>query len=375
MLHLIVGLIFIFVVFRFVFPLKISFKGKIAITLLLLVFSQQHLVNRLFFGTLASPELPAVVLAVQGGMFSTFLLLAVFVLLRDLIALIARLAYKPVKPFSTSGFLASGIFMIAAVLSGVGVTQAIRVPDVRSVEIPLKDLPLALDGFRIAQVTDIHASSLLREEWVRAVVDKTNTLKPDLILLTGDMIDGTSDKRALDVAPFRDFQARYGVIGVTGNHEYYSDFKDWMKVFPSLGMRMLQNENVVITHNGTSLVIAGTTDRASLRFGLPPPDIKAALAGAPKGATTILMEHQPSNARENAAAGINLQLSGHTHGGQIIGLRIVSQYVNKGFISGLYDVNGMSLYVNNGAGLWNGFPVRIGCPSEITEIVLRRASS
>lgn len=374
MFHLFVVLILLFLLLRFVVPLKSSLAGKLGLSLFFLVLSQQHLVNRLFFGTLASPELPAGVLMLQGGMFSTFLLLAVFVLLRDMFALVSRLAYTPGSPFSASGRLASGLFILAAALSVVGVGQAVRVPDVHTVEIALKDLPAELDGFRIAQVTDIHASRLLRGEWVRAVVDRTNALEPDLILLTGDMIDGTSDKRASDVAPFRDFQARYGVIGVTGNHEYYSDFHDWMKVFKTLGMRMLQNGHTVITHNGAPLVIAGTTDKASLRFGLQPPDIKAALAGAPEGATIILMEHQPGNARENAAHGVHLQLSGHTHGGQIIGLRVVSQYVNKGFISGLYDVNGMSLYVSNGAGLWSGFPVRLGCPSEITGIILRRAS-
>ena len=374
MFHGIIGLIGIFLVFRFVLPLKRTFRWKVSASTLLLIFSQQHLVNRLFFGTLASPELPTVILVIQGAMFSTFFLLAVFVLLRDFFALISRLAYKPENPFSASGRLAFGLFMTAVALSVIGVQQAIRVPDVRSVQISLKDLPTELDGFRIAQVTDIHASSLFRGDWVKAVVDKTNALAPDLILLTGDLIDGTSDKRAFDVEPFRNFRAKYGVFGTTGNHEYYSEFQDWMNVFQSLGLHMLLNQHVVIYHNDVPLVIAGTTDRASLRFGLQPPDIKAALMDAPKEATTILMEHQPGNARENAVAGVNLQLSGHTHGGQIIGLRVVSQYVNNGFISGLYDVNGMSLYISNGAGLWNGFPVRLGCPSEITEIVLRKAS-
>jgi predicted MPP superfamily phosphohydrolase len=372
MFHLFISLIFFFAVIRFVAPLRVGRKPKIILALVLLALSQQHLVNRLLFGSLASPELPASVLALQGGMFSTFLLLAVFVLLRDIFALASRLGYKPRQPISDSRPLASGLFILATLLSAIGVWQAIRIPDVRTIEITLRNLPAELDGFRIAHVSDIHASSLFQEGWVRAVVDKTNALQPDLILLTGDIIDGSTDKRERDVEPFRNFQATYGVFACVGNHEYISDFTAWTNAFQALGLHMLLNEHVVINHNGAPLVIAGTTDATALRFGMQPADIKTALAGAPEEAPVILMEHRPGNAKKNAAAGVDLQLSGHTHGGQIRGLRVVSQIVNGGFISGLYDVGGMRLYVNNGAGLWNGFPVRLGCPSEIIEIQLRK---
>ena len=375
MFYLIFIVFFVFLLLRFVRPLDVSFRWKIALTLLLLVFSQQRLLNRFFAGSIASPELPTTVLVVQGFMFSTFFLLTLFVLLRDLLALLTRLWYKPHRAFSSLAGLSLGLLVAAVALSVFGVGQAIRVPDVRTVEIPLKNLPPQFDGFRIAQVSDIHASRLLTKSWVRALVEKTNALAPDLVLLTGDMVDGAPIDRAEDVAPLADFRGRYGVLAVTGNHEYYSNFTDWMAAFKTLGLRVLQNEHVLITHQGASLIIAGTTDQASLRFGLPPPNLTAALAGAPQGLATILLEHQPANARANAAAGVDLQLSGHTHGGQIIGLHVVPQYVNKGFVSGLYELGAMRLYVSNGAGLWNGFPVRLGRPSEITEIILRRAPS
>ena len=163
-------------------------------------------------------------------------------------------------------------------------------------------------------------------------------------------------------------------MAIPGNHEYYSDFVAWNAAFERLGLRVLRNEHVVIESAGGTLVVAGTTDRNAERFGLPLPDIKQALAGAPKDVPVVLMAHQPKGADVNAAAKVDLQLSGHTHGGQIAGLHWIVQAANEGFVSGLYDVGAMQLYVSNGTGLWNGFPVRIGRPSEITQFTLRAAA-
>ena len=364
----------ILLIFRFIRPLGISFKFKAALAIGFLIFSQQRLLNRLFFTGPHLPELPYGMVILQGWMISTVLILTMLVLTRDLAALALRPAYKPAKPFSVSGRLAAGLLAMAALLSMLGVWQAVRVPDTRTVEINLRDLPEELDGLRIAHLTDIHASSLFTRKWIKAVVDRTNALRPDLILLTGDIADGTTARRYSDVEPFREFQARYGVFAAAGNHEYYFGFHDWMNLYQALGLRMLLNEHQVISHRNTPLVIAGTTDKVALRFGLPPPDLKKALAGAPKEATTILMAHRPEKAAESAAEGVALQLSGHTHGGHIIGLHLIPKYVNKGFISGLYQVDGMVMYVSRGAGLWGGFPVRLGCPSDITLIILRRAA-
>ncbi|MBQ4133577.1 MAG: metallophosphoesterase, partial [Desulfovibrionaceae bacterium] len=256
-------------------------------------------------------------------------------------------------------------------LSGIGVWQAVKVPDVRRVEIYLSRLPEELDGLRIALLADVHASSLLEREWVEQVVSKTNGLKPDLIVISGDIVDGLVKDRQEDVAPLARLSAPLGVYAVNGNHEYYSDYIGWMNKFPELNLKMLLNAHTVISRDGAKLVLAGITDRAAERFSLPGPDLNLALADAPAEAPVILLEHQPSGAVRNSEAGVDLQLSGHTHGGQFVGLRILSQWVNKGFISGLYQVGSMQLYVSNGTGLWSGLPVRVGVPSEITEITLR----
>jgi predicted MPP superfamily phosphohydrolase len=162
-------------------------------------------------------------------------------------------------------------------------------------------------------------------------------------------------------------KAALGVFGVPGNHDNFSGQSGWIGIFDEMGIRILMNENVAMVRGGSALVLTGVTD---IRRGEPPPDVVAALLGAEEGSMKILMSHQPGGAMENAKAGISLQLSGHTHGGQILGLHLIAKFANRGFISGLYDVEGMKLYVGNGAGLWTGFPVRLGVPSEIAKIVL-----
>jgi predicted MPP superfamily phosphohydrolase len=277
-------------------------------------------------------------------------------------------------PSVPAAWWAGGLTAAALGLSAIGVWQAVRVPDVRAVDIALERLPAELDGLRLVHLSDLHASRLLQEPWQREVVNRTNALNPDLIVISGDLVDGSPANRAADVAPWRGFKARLGVLAAPGNHEYYSDYTAWMAAFSELGLRMLSNRHVVIHEKGRALVVAGTTDRNAARFGLPTPDIEAALAGAPKDAVTLLLAHQPREAPQNAEAGVDLQLSGHTHGGQIVGLHLIVQQSNAGFVSGLYRVGAMQLYVSNGTGLWNGFPVRLGRPSEITLITLRSAA-
>lgn len=374
MIHLFTFIIWAYVLWRFVLPLPVREGLKWLLASVLLLVSQHHLVSRNFFGTLASPELPFEVLVVLGCLFGTLILLAIFLLIKDLGTIILRLLRRAgiglALPFSAS-FTPAILLGSALLLSGFGVWQAVRVPDVRTVEVVLPRLPAALDGLRIVQLSDLHASRLFQEPWVRAVVAKSNALTPDLTLVTGDLIDGTPEDRAGDVSPLRELKARLGVFAIPGNHEYYANHPEWLSVFADLGLRMLLNEHVLITEKNHPLVIAGVTDRTAARIGAAMPDIKAALSGAPAAVTTILMEHQPRAARINASADVDLQLSGHTHGGQILGMHFITQYANGGFVSGLYPVGDMQLYVSNGAGLWPGFPVRLGLPSEIVQFVLR----
>ncbi|WP_203009494.1 metallophosphoesterase [Pseudomonas paraversuta] len=372
MFHFITAIIALYVIWRFVRPLSVGRAGKIGLGVLLLLIAEHHLVTRTFFGSMASPEVPGQVLVVLGWAFASLILLALLLLIRDLVGIVVwALRGRTGRVLLGGSRLGIALGLISTGLSAVGVWQAIRVPDVKTMEIVLPRLPAELDGLRIVQLTDLHASRLLQAPWLQAVVDKTNALKPDLILITGDLVDGSPRARVDDVQPLKDLRARYGVFAIPGNHEYYVDYVHWLPAFEHLGLHMLLNEHVLITHNGRDLVLAGVTDKAAQPFKLPEPDIIKALKGAPAGDPVILLSHRPGGALLNAGQGVDLQLSGHTHGGQILGPHLIAKWANEGFVSGLYAVAGMQLYVSNGTGLWNGFPVRLGRPSEITEIVLR----
>lgn len=372
MFHVFTGLISLYVIWRFVLPLPLSKPGKLLLSIALVAIAEHHLVTRNFFGSMASPEVPATVLMGLGWLFGSLLLLAMLLLARDvaglLIALFSRARGQRLWAARRYG---QGAAVVALALSAVGVWQALRVPDVKTLEIALPKLPPELDGLRLVQLTDLHASRLLQAPWMEAVVKKTNDLKADLIVITGDLVDGTTDARAADVLPLQALRAPLGVYAIPGNHEYYAEYQRWLPAFEKLGLHLLLNEHVTLTPKGQRLVLAGVTDKMAAAYGQTMPDVTRALAGVPDTDPVILLSHRPVGAALNAQAGAGLQLSGHTHGGQILGPHLLTQLANEGYVSGEYQVGGMRLYVSNGTGLWPGFPIRLGRPSEITQIVLR----
>ena len=225
------------------------------------------------------------------------------------------------------------------------------------------------DGYRIVQLADLHVGQLLKRPWLEAVIRSTNELNADAVVLVGDMIEGPEASLAPEVQAYGRIQAKDGVFGVTGNHEWHHGAAPWVQFFEDNGVTMLENKHSVIARGNAQLVIAGTTDRSALRYGDHGPDLKKALEGAPDAAT-ILLAHQPKGAKE--VSGVDLQLSGHTHGGLYALMQPVVAYFNDGFVRGLYKVSEtMQLYVSPGTGLWTGMALRVMDPSEITEIVLR----
>lgn len=372
MFHVFTGLISLYVIWRFVLPLSLSRPAKILLSLSLLGAAEHHLVTRNFFGSMASPEVPGTLLMVLGWLFGALLLLAMLLLLRDVAGVVVYAFSRPRgRRLLAARAWGKGAAVLALMLSAIGVWQAVRVPDVKTLEIALPKLPPELDGFRLVQLTDLHASRLLEAPWIDAVVKKTNGLDPDLIVITGDLVDGTTDARAADVRPLQALRARHGVYAIPGNHEYYAQYARWLPAFEQLGLRLLLNEHVTLTPNGQRLVLAGITDKMAAAYDEPVPDAARALNGVPKTDPVILLSHRPIGAAQNARLGAGLQLSGHTHGGQILGPHLLTQLANEGYVSGQYEVDGMQMYVSNGTGLWPGFPIRLGRPSEITQIVLR----
>jgi predicted MPP superfamily phosphohydrolase len=375
-MHLVVvltnGLLWLYTAARFVAPLPFSPAARVAVALALLLVAQYHSILHFAFGSFAAVELPRAVLIVIGWLFGTFFLLALLLVLRDLAGVLLLVVARAAGQAWLSALgVTLGLGVLALGLGTYGVWQGIRVPDIKTLAITLPRLPAAFDGYRIVQLTDLHAHGLLPASWVAAVVKKANALHPDLTVITGDLQDGPPEIRSKDVRPLADLRARDGVLAIVGNHEYYTDYARWVAIFLELGLPVLENAHVSIARQGQTVTIAGITDRQARTFAQALPDLKTALAGAPAGTPVILLSHRPDNARDSAAAGVDLQLSGHTHGGQVLGLHFVPWYFNHGFVSGLYAVGAMQLYVSNGTGLWNGFALRIGRPSEITEIVLR----
>ncbi len=371
MFHLVFGLPWLYVITRFLLPLPWTGAVKILISLVLLIASQFHFWSRLSSGSVFAPEFPRPIIILFNWASGAILLLMVFQLALDLATLIALVFWHVDAAILIQARYAIGIIAIALAIWGT--LQAIRVPPLRDVTIIVANLPEAFAGYRLVQLTDLHISRLFPRRWTSAVVAATNRLGADLIVVTGDVIDGSLAKRRLDVEPLRGLSAPDGVYLIPGNHEYLSGYDQWMPHLASLGMRILANAHAAFTRDGDAIVLAGVTDRSARGANKPLPDLKEALAGAPVDAPIVLLDHEPGSARDAAARGVAVQLSGHTHGGMIWGLDRLVARANGGFVSGRYDVDGMTLYVNNGTGIWPGFALRLGRPAELTRITLRRA--
>lgn len=376
MFSLIFALPWLYVVTRTVAPLPWAITIKFAVAGVLLIASQFHYWSRLSSGSVFNPEFPRPLVIAFNWVFGAITLLAVFQITLDVAALLALIGR--VVGIGGSGGSAPwiearyAIGIAAFALSAFGVAQAIRVPRLKDVTVAIPDLPAAFEGYTLVQLTDLHISRLFPARWTRAVVAATNRLGVDLIVVTGDVIDGSVAHRRADVAPLRGLSAPDGVYMIPGNHEYLSGYDSWMAHFAALGMRELANAHAAIVRGSGTLVIAGVTDPSARIANRPLPDLGKALAGSPAGAPIILLDHEPGRARQAADRGVALQLSGHTHGGMIVGLDRLVARGNGGFVSGRYAVGGMTLYVNNGTGLWPGFALRLGKASELTRITLRK---
>lgn len=383
MLPLISAFIGLYVVIRLILPTGMNGFLKLILSLFTLACAEKLALTNFLYGTL-NAFMPQPVQLASGFLQSTVFLLFLLVLARDVILLLTwpfrsgtgrrSNAFRGHREKPTaSGLGAFALTLLALALSGYGMREALRVPVVREVRMQVPGLPETLDGFRIAQLSDLHIGPVFGRQWLADVVARTDSLNPDLIVITGDVVDGSPSRLAEEVAPLAELKAANGVILVLGNHEYYSGVQQWIPVFRQLGLKVLANENTQIRVKGTPLAIAGVTDAKALDWGMDAPDPVKALSGLSKDMTRIMLSHRPSLAPESARAGASLQLSGHTHGGLILPLSPLVAAFNGGYVSGPYVVDGMPLYVNNGAGLWGGTPLRLFVPSEITLITLTGA--
>lgn len=305
--------------------------------------------------------------SLDGGFFSS---LAVLTVIRDLFLGPAVLLASRGTAHSIESASAIAVPLLAALATIIGFIDARRQPRVVDVEVPLRNLPPALAGFTIAQVSDVHIGPTIGRDFLRGIVETVNALNVDLVAVTGDLVDGSVAQLATHVEPLSRLRARHGTYFVTGNHEYYSGASAWIAELRRLGLHVLLNEHVVLSHAGTSLLLAGVTDYGA--HGFDPThhsDPQAALVGAPPDLRPrVLLAHQPRTAPAAADAGFDLQLSGHTHGGQFWPWNLFVR-LQQPFTAGLHRLGDLWVYTNRGSGYW-GPPKRLGVPSEITRIRL-----
>jgi predicted MPP superfamily phosphohydrolase len=253
-----------------------------------------------------------------------------------------------------------------------GMAEARGTHEVVDVEVTLAKLPHALDGFTIVQLTDLHVGLTIDRAFVQRVVDRANGLAPDLIVLTGDLVDGKVPDLRDDIAPLGELRAKHGVFATTGNHEYYSGVDPWIAEVTRLGARYLRNQRVAIGDGEASFDLAGVDDYSAEAYPGHGEDLAAALEGRDPSRALVLLAHQPRQVRHAALHGVDLQLSGHTHGGQIWPWHYIVRIQQRGLLAGRYQVGATQLYVSRGCGYW-GPPVRLLAPLEITRVILRAA--
>lgn len=296
------------------------------------------------------------------GLFSSLIVLT---LLREVALLAFAVAGGPAIARATG----EAVPLLALAFTAIGFLNARRPARIKRVTIPLAGLPPGLADFRIVQISDIHVGPTIKQRYLQAIVDRVNALQPDVVAITGDLVDGSVAELRAHVAPLAQLRARHGVFFVTGNHEYYSGVHGWVQELQRLGIRVLHNEHVVLQHGDARLVLAGVTDYTGHHFDpAHRSDPAAAVAGAPEGVPRVLLAHQPRSAMEAARAGFDLQLSGHTHGGQFLPWSFFVP-LQQPFTAGLHQLGRLQVYVSRGTGYW-GPPKRLGAPSEIAELRL-----
>lgn len=254
-------------------------------------------------------------------------------------------------------------------LVGVGAATALGPPDLLQVPVRLRKLDPAFNGFRIAVVSDIHLGPLTGRAHAERIVGIINDAAPDLVAIVGDVVDGTVEELGPAAEPFRDLYPREGTFFVTGNHEYFvDDTFSWLRELERLGVQPLRNENTVIRRGAAAFDLAGVNDIAGEEHS-DAPDFDRALSGRDSSRPTILLAHQPVLVEQAAARGVDLQLSGHTHGGQMWPFHYIVRLAQPS-LAGLSAVDDTQLYVTRGAGFW-GPPLRIGAPPDITVLSLQ----
>ncbi len=352
-------LVFLFelaLVKRFVRPSRRAFEWFCAIGL---IAACKFVGFGFFGGDGFNPELPVWVIVLWGWLESV-----VWVGLPvGVTALVLAAVSKRVRRVAFPSAV-----VVSSLFAGYGMWEGVRTPPLVEKEVVVSGLPSGFDGYRIAHLSDIHCSSAARRGKIAAIVERTNAAAPDLVAITGDLVDGFPPERADDLEPLKDLRAPDGVLVCTGNHEGYFDISAWEPYYRRWGLGLLRNRWTVIRRGSSALAVGGEDDRV---FGGESPRLME--ESAPAGGFRVLMRHQPLvHEYGGLPSGVGLQLSGHTHGGAMPVLSAFVAKANEGRVRGLYREGDTVVHVSPGTGQWAGFPLRFFNPPEITVLVLRR---
>ena len=317
----------------------------------------------------------ALVYTWMGVLFLAFLLVVVGDVVRLGVAASALLRPDVVASPERRTLLRQSIAAIAAIgavsIGAFGIYEARAAIRIAKVRVALKRLPKSMAGLTFAQLSDVHVGNTIGHDFLADLVRRTNALSPDVIVITGDLVDGSVKELSAHVAPLADLKAPLGVYFVTGNHEYYSGADEWIAELQRLGIRVLHNERVELRRGDDAIDLAGIDDWSAAQFGGGHgPDLASALEGRDSTRELILLAHQPRAIEEAAERGVGLQLSGHTHGGQIWPWNYLV-LLQQPYVAGLHRHRDAQIYVSRGTGYW-GPPMRVGAPAEITQITLEQ---
>ena len=369
------------VITRGILPSPMPQKSKIALSIVTAIVSSKFLIAYIITGKMfQEPALPNFIIWSITWAFGVVFILFFLVIIKDLCFLITYLVnlitkkYSPIQIKTFFNYFTMGATALALLVSAFGLLSGLSSPSVKQQTIKINKLPKNLNNFSIAVLSDLHINSMTNKNDIEKIVEKTNQLNANIIVILGDVADGTTTELAEKLAPLAKCQAQNGVYGIVGNHEYYSGYHEYQKLFRNYNIKMLNNQ---FTNIG-ELALIGITDKVASTKNqpakIPPPSLVKATKGSETFPVKVLLAHRPEVANDAKRYNIDLQISGHTHGGSIILFDQIVAAFNGGFCSGLYklDNSKLQLYVSNGTGIWSGFPFRFGHSSEITLIKLKR---
>ena len=369
----------VIVIVGFILPLRLSWRSKAIMCVIALLAVSKSYIYHIVGGNTYDPEIPYNLSFVFDIARTTMLFLMLLVLVRfvlNCLYRIVKLSWSVSLLPTFSLFHAQLMLLVSFACACYGTSCAYGMPEIKPYEFTIERLDPRLDGMRLVVMSDIHVSSPTDVNLIYKMVHKVNSLEPDLILLPGDLMDGSVEQRRPITNILFELKAKYGTFISSGNHEYYSGYQEWRDYFEQGGFISLDNKVVELLDNqGKPLMnLGGITDPRAARFNLPMPDPQGVIKALDPQAPSIILSHRPQYAPDFAASKqVDLVVSGHTHGGLVVGLDRLVANANGGFVSGLYQLGNTKLVVCNGTMLWMGMPLRLGVPSQILMITLRSA--